>query len=296
MMILSDFCGCDERKITIKDIYKQNKSDDTPMLSDYESRFWLIYVTQYQHLDRIFMRRYESFFPMDQDGDVVEISDTFRDDVYAWLLMNDKRYSELYRVNVIDDENYSLTNNYDMTETLERTEDITGERVKGSETISDQGSNIYGAQTVGTETETVMGSQENGTSETINKGEQENETENTVSAFNVSTYEPETKSITNEGAREDGREVSETLGSRTDTIDTSTSYGSHTDTMSNVRTDGQRTDTDERNLIESSSLHRVGNIGVTTVDDMLQKHIDTWTAFDFYGFIFDEIAREFLRC
>lgn len=295
-MILNN-CFESENRITINDIYKENKEANKPMLSDYDAIFWVVYYTQHQYFDRVFRNKYKSFFPMDQDGDISDVSDSFREDVYSWLMLNDKRYRELYRVNVIEDnEAYSLTNNYDLTETVYRTEDMQGERVKGSETISDTGSTIYGAQTVAANTELVTGSQENGTSETFNKGEQENETENTVSAFNSQTYEPETKTVTTDGAREDGREVTETRGSRTDTNETSTSYGTHTDTSSAQKVDGERTDTESRGVTTESTLHRVGNMGVSTVDDMLQKHVATWAAFNFYDFIFDEIAREFLRC
>lgn len=265
-------CEDIRHEYNIKDIYQKNKTASTPMLSTYGGDFWAGYRENSEHFDRLFMREYTSFYPYGQDpgADLDDVVDEFRADVYAWLLANDKRYSELYRIEIIPDENYSLTNNYDMTETLERSEDHENEFIKGTETIT-------------TGTESVYGTQDNETSETITRGSQENTVEYETSAFNSDSYQPERKETENAGGREDVRSVTDNLGGHTDTSETSSEHG-------------ERTDTETRGITENSTLHRVGNIGVTTVDDMIQKHIDTWSLFNFYKLIFAEIAREFLRC
>ena len=49
--------------------------------------------------------------------------------------MNDKKYTELYRINtIVDDESYALTNNYDMHETYSGTNATQGSATSGQRT------------------------------------------------------------------------------------------------------------------------------------------------------------------
>ena len=262
----------DENVYTIGDIYNKNKTDETLMLSNYPADFWAPYRNNNTYFDRRFKSMYKSWFPFDQDSDegLAAVADAFRLDVYAHLMANDKRYSELFRVNTIaDNDAYSLVNNVDYTETRLRTEGRDGENVKGSETITDTGANQYGAQTVNT-----------GVDET--RGSRTDTSEQTTSAFNSSTYEPKDK-------------VENITGQQINGTDTETQFGAHTDNISNTRVDGQRTDTSALDITENESIRKVGNMGVQTVDDMLKKHVDNWSLFDFYKLIFSEIARDLLR-
>lgn len=287
------------RPYTVKDIYKYSKSDDMPMLSAYPADFWKAYRDNVGYFDRLFMRKYTSFFPYGQDpNDLIDsVSDEFRTDVYAWLMINDKRYSELFRVNTIpDNDAYSLTNNYDLTETMQRTLTEDNEFVKGSMVINDSSSNVYGEQIITNEDQSDYGEQDIESTEDYTKGLQNNTSENQVSAFNQGDYDPEHKRIDQEGSRSDRTENTQTLGAHTDTSNKEETRGAHTDTATNTRQEGSRTDTDAKDLVESTNLRRVGNMGVSTVDDMLKKHVETWEMFSFYEMIFSEIAREFLRC
>lgn len=287
------------RPYTIKDIYNYSKTDDLPMLSSYPADFWKTYRDNISYFDRLFMRKYTSFFPYAQDPEdyIDSVSDEFRTDVYAWLMINDKRYSELYRVNTIpDNEAYSLTNNYDLSETMQRTLTEDNEFIKGSMVINDNGSNIYGEQIITHDDQSEYGEQEIESTEDYSKGIQNNTSEDQVSAFNQGDYDPEHKRIDQEGSRSDRTENTQTLGGHTDNFNKEETRGAHTDTATNTRQEGSRTDTDAKDLVESTNLRRVGNMGVSTVDDMLQKHINTWEMFSFYDMIFSEIAREFLRC
>jgi hypothetical protein len=340
----------DRHVYNIGDIYAQNVSEDKKMLSDYPADFWKPYRDNHTYFDRRFKSLYKSWFPYDQEEEEGRsaVADEFRMDVYAHLMANDKRYSELFRIETIpDNTSYSLVNNVDYTETRQRTEGREGENVKGSETITDTGvnqygqkvtmdnadnvygaqmisgtdTNQYGAQTITGDNEYVYGQQEiNRDTETV-KGQQVNIEEKSTSAYNESSYNAVDKTETTEGQRTDTVDEDQIIGSHTDTQDLSTVNGAHTDTLqqtinngshtdaldreitegqhtdniSNSRVDGERTDTSSLGIEEEEEIHKVGNMGVQTVDDMLLKHWDNWNLFDFYKLIFSEICRDLLR-
>lgn len=77
----------------------------------------------------------------------------------------------------------------------------------------------------------------------------------------------------------------------TDTSNTG-SIGSRQDT--HQFTKGQEQDTSQTAGTEGHTLRRYGNIGVMTVDDMLQKHEKTWINWSFLQIIFNDICSEFL--
>ena len=334
--------------VEIKDIYKYQKDIPAPMLSSYTGDFWGEYRNNYTYFDRIFKKKYASFFPYDQDGDVEDVAADFSDDVKAWLMLNDKRYTELYRINEItDDDKYSLTDNVYEHEIIEKDTTSAGTNIKGSETITDATVNAYGQQSDSesksasfasrtdtedksasfasrTDTEdksSVFGQQVIDNEGTVTQGVGHKVTENSTSAFNSGSYTPTDKSVEDEDARTETRDLSTTNGSHTDTEDNTYVHGSHTDTedntyvhgahtdtetnsytkgshtdnLSNTRTDSQRTDTTSGTGSEDIERTRTGNIGVRTVDEMLDIHKKMWVDFSFYDFVFSEIARELLR-
>lgn len=228
----------DAKVFNVKDLYESAKDDGRKLLSEYGSDFWAGYKANYQYFDRLFMKKYTSLIPIDQDYDegVQSTQEDFTYDVYAWLMANDKRYTELYRVNnIADDTAYSLTNNVDYTETTTR--DVTFD--KGSQENTDDLSTTY--------------------------GEASQTATNKVSAYNSSTFENDTE-----------QEIS---------------TPEHTDTGDNTYTLGARQDVTDEDI----TVHKVGNMGVQTVDDMLLKHWNNWSLFDFYGLIFEDIAKNLLR-
>lgn len=259
-------------KYTIKDIYKENKDNSRKMLSDYGSEFWEGYRANYQYFDRRFMTLYASWFPFVQvpEEGIESVSDDFRYDVYSHLLANDKRYSELYRINVIQDNDaYSLTNNVDYTEEYSEESHLDREFNKGAQTDGDSGFIARGEQTVDEDLSRTYG--QHTTTDT-----------RSVSAFNSESYSPSEQNERNDATY-------------TDTEDNSTTYGSHRDDTGNTHTEGARIDTTGDDGTKEYTLHKAGNIGVQTVDDMLKKHWDNWSLFDFYGLIFAEIVRDLLR-
>lgn len=308
--------------VEVKDIYKYQKEEQAPMLSGYTADFWAPYRNNYAYYDRIFKKKYASFYPYDQAGDVEDVAEDFSEDVKAWLMMNDKRYSELFRINtIVDDEKYSLVDNVYEHEIIEKDTETAGTNIKGSETISDQGQNVYGAQSDSesksasyasrTDTEDkskVFGQQVVEVDGTVTQGAGEKNTENSISAYNESGYTPVNKSDETEAARTETTNMDTTNGAHTDTEDNTIVHGAHTDTesntynkgshtdsISNTRTDSQRTDTTSGTGSEDIERTRSGNIGVRTVDEMLEIHRRVWVDFSFFDFIFSEIARELLR-
>ena len=254
----------DAQVFNVKDIYTSAKDNNRKLLSEYGSDFWAGYKANYQYFDRLFMKKYASLIPIDQDylEGVQSIQEDFSYDVYAWLMANDKRYSELFRVNSIEDDTaYSLTNNVDYTETTAR--DVTFD--KGSQENEDD----Y--------TDTI-GSQENTEDLSTTYGVSSQTTTNAVSAYNSAIYDPDSQSAVN-------------TPEHTDTGDNTLTFGSREDTHGGTHTEGARQDKTDEDI----TVHKVGNMGVQTVDDMLKKHWDNWTLFDFYGLIFEDIAKNLLR-
>ena len=226
------------------EVYKFNRAANTMMLSNFatgdDDDFWAEYRTNYDKYDAVFNRMFNSFwYFMQLDDDTVdEVAAQFRADVYNHLLMNKKKYQELFRVQVIPDADYSLTNNYDMTETMDRDSTDNQDNTYGSR--QDSGSTTYGEQTI------------TGTHK--------------VAPYDSSDFNNDNQDVTVSGQRQD----------------------------STSDTKGQQIDDLNRTMTEDYTLHKVGNIGVQTVTDMLQKHIKLWSVWEFYEFIFKEISKELL--
>lgn len=262
-----------ERVYTIKDIQKYCNEHNVKMLSEYNADFWAGYKANYQRFDRLFMKRFSSWFPFDQEYSegVASIQQDFTYDVYAYLMANDKRYSELWRVNVIpDNDAYSLTNNVDYTETY-------------SETNSRDVTFNKGSQTDTEDLEHTKGSQEDTEDLSTTFGAQGEDTTNSTSAYNSASFQEVDKTELD-------------IDSHEDTQDNTRTYGQRIDSDDNSRTYGAREDSTDEDGTKNYTNHRVGNMGVQTVDDMLKKHIfEVWTPFNFYEMVFDEIAANLLR-
>lgn len=171
---------------TVKDMYKYTSDNTLKLLSDFNADFWADYKTNYARYDKLFCRLYRSWFYFLQEHDetIAQITTNFTADVYAHLLLNEKKYSELYRINVIDDTKYSLLDNYDMTESMDR------------DTTSNN-TNTYGSRTDG---------------DTI--GAQTNTQTRKVAPFDSATFNNESEITEGMGARTD----SHTKGQQADTL------------------------------------------------------------------------------
>lgn len=227
--------------ITVKKMHQIASQNEIPLLSSYTGDWWQEYVENYTVFDTIFTKMFKTFEYFDQESGQTEeeITADFIDTVYAWLMMNDKRYAELYRIHVIpDDEAYALTNNYDLHETY------SGTSTGASSTITGQRTDV---------TYDNMGSQ------------------NTAGLNKVTGYNSNNE---NEQDANTG-----TIGSREDT---------------HQFTKGQEQDTARSQGTDGHTLRRWGNIGVMTIEDILQKHANLWESFSFYKIVFDDICKNFL--
>lgn len=257
----------------VLDMYKQAKTSQKELLSDYVPSlvpvedFWSEYRNNYGDFDRYFAHKYASLIPLFQEeGDeIADILSGFRNDVYALLQANKKRYTEFFRINTIpDDDAYSLTNNVDYREITER--DVTFN--KGQQQNVLDGETNYGSQTVDDDKEFNYN--------TTNS--QGSSTTNSTSAYNDSGYTATDKSETE-------------INGFTDTQDNQMVYGSHKDERDDEYTEGAREDTTDEDI----TIHKVGNMGIMTVSDMLMRTNNFWSGFRFYDMIFEDIARNLLR-
>jgi len=173
------------------DLYKSLGTGETLLPTNTNFDFWEeTYEAAPAIFDREFARRYTSFEVFDfMDADTIEESKAnFKADVLSILTFNKKRYEEMYRVFLVEDEDDPITYNYDMTETTgaQHTSSVKGEQL-----------NTTGAQenTTGAQTDT-----------------------HNVAPYNTSTLTAE--SSDESGSRTDnfGQRV-DTDGARTDTYD-----------------------------------------------------------------------------
>lgn len=287
--------------LTVQEIYKYNRENSYKMLSaftsaDTEVDFWKDYKDNYNYFDRLFMKTYRSFIAFNAEGDEVdEVSDDFRSDVYAWLMANDKRYSELYRVQLLTNEELPVAWNYDLNESYAGSMQRSGSETEGSRTDSGTDSKTYGAKSTTRDYDETRGAQSNSGSKTLNYGTVSTTDEQLVSAFNDSGYVGKEKNTHDTLARQDGETTSESLGAQTNTQDETISELAHTDSGTTGFTKGSQSNSSSETGQDSHVLRRYGNIGVATASDIITGFTDLWQAFNFYKIIFDDIANEFLR-
>lgn len=288
----------DVKVFNVRDIYLSAKDNGRKLLSEYGSDFWVGYKANYQYFDRLFMKKYASLIPIDQDYEegVQSIQEDFSYDVYAWLLANDKRYTELLRINSIQDNTaYSLTNNVDYTETTNRTTNRDIEFNKGAQADSDEGFTAFGSQQIDDDRSRTVGQQQVDEDMSKTFGAHTTDTTENTSAYNETGFNPVNKTEIDDKLHTDTEDNTITYGTHTDTEDNTLVYGAHRDDRTNIHNEGARKDTTDDDTSEEISIHKVGNMGVQTVDDMLLKHWDNWNLFDFYGLIFEDIAKNLLR-
>lgn len=311
------------KDVTVKNLYEYCRDNDVKMLSNYTGDFWEVYRNNYYYFDRLFCRSYKSFniFSLNDSEDMDEVYARWTLDVAAFLIANNKRYSELWRLQEISDTDYSILDNYNVRETHEISTDSERTDVIGSRTDTKNGSMVFGSETSSENNSYVHGAKSEADSETLNYdtvvtntetelnvGSQQNTSEEKVSADNVSTYSPKSYTDNDLGQRTDTTDVHEEVSAREDTKSGTHTEQSYTDSESKSHTKGQRTDTTSDTNIYgqhtdthttdedvSKTVTRRGNIGVFSASKLLSEHKDLWEAFNFYKMIFDEIADEFLR-
>lgn len=248
--------------IRISDVYKQNATAHTKMLSDFPADFWEDYRTNYDKYDKVFRRMFNSFyyFMQSPEEEAVDVANNFREDVYNHLLINEKKYEELFRIQEIPDTDYSLTDNYNVTENLRRNGTENNDNTYGQRI--DSGSYTKGSRTdSGTQT----------------KGQQTDSNTESVAPYDSISFSPD-------------KYIEMLSGSRLDL--TGFTEGQQLDSSSNTK--GQQIDNLDKSFTENYTLTKKGNIGVQTATDMIDKHKRFWDLWSFYEYIFKEISRELL--
>lgn len=180
------------RPFKIIELYKEVIPDGELLPTETGLDFWdLTYGASTAEYDREFARRYKNFFYYDflEEEEKAASVTNFKFDVLSILTMNQKRYEELYRIEVVTDEDDPLTYNYDLTET----------------TGAQHQSNVKGSQenTIGQHTDTI-GAQTN---------------THSVAPYNEATFAPESQDESTQRQDTIGQHT-DTEGARTDTIDT----------------------------------------------------------------------------
>jgi len=247
-------------KISVADLYKYSKLQNVPLLGSANYDFWTPYTSGFTNFDRYFRNRFKSwlYFESFADGESAEDMHTdFTETIAAHLAINSKRYSELYRVQILENDAYDIVNNYDLHESHTNTRSESGTNTSGEreDTTADGARTDTGSATNGAQSATTTGK---------------------VQGFNSSTF-----------ANKDFQQVDS--AERTDT--TSITTGAQTSTT----TKGEQTDSHSTNGTENITIRKYGNIGVQTPADVIGGHIELWQdLFNFYKLIFDEIAKEYL--
>ena len=322
--------------ITVNDMYKDARSSNAPLLSNYEAPFWSEYVSDFSNYDRVFNRLYKSFeyFLQEEDDSVSECRSNFTEDVKCLLIANSKKYSELYRTYKIDDSIYSLTDNYDVTETYSGNKLTTIESKLGSRTDNTKTSDVIGSKTDSIENTDIIGAINN--TETMNNGAK-NTNENTIygtkttnenttygsgSSETVGEVSPmdsnmfynnnknstttsektDSKQITNSGFTDSKQTAYSTFtdtktineAERTNTSNNVVNSGEQNNSSNNTYTKGEQSDTHNHDETESYNIRKRGNIGVQTATDMISKHNQFWNSYEFYTLIFKDICKELL--
>ena len=128
---------------TVKELFKIAQSEETNLFPEFDSEWWTGIYNEDTifDIDILFTRYYASydFYSsledlFDEYNDHNALSD-FKQAVYTLFLKNDKKYTELYRIHSIpDNEAYELTNNYDMHETYSGSNSTQGALTTGQRT------------------------------------------------------------------------------------------------------------------------------------------------------------------
>ena len=120
-------------KKTVKEMYEVTKVAGTPLLSNFNGVFWTYYIDNYTELDRYFAKKYSSFryFAQEESDTIEVVTQNFTSSVYEHLLVNKKRYEELYRAQSVNDNEYMLLDNYNVNETVTKEGSGNGSIVSG---------------------------------------------------------------------------------------------------------------------------------------------------------------------
>lgn len=290
----------------VNDMWKESVANESPLLSNYPGDFWEYYRSNYVRLDALFRQMFLSFtyFLQDNDETLSTVTDNFTNAVYNHLLLNHKKYEELFRVEVLQDTDYNFNRNYDISESFSGTTSGTHSDTLGSR--NDSSSISYGARS--DSKSTTQGQRSDSTTftagtrtdnTTLNKGTHTDNLEHDVSPDDSEDFYNNRKDINTYGAEEDTTQFVQgqqqdttafTKGSESDTE--SFSKGAETDTSSSTK--GQQLNSGTESGTQAHTLTRAGIVGNITPAKLLEQHVGYWKLHEFYKYIFYQISRELL--
>lgn len=247
------------------------KSDlkEQPFLTSNNYAWWADYISSHANYDKFFVRMFSSFEYYAQSDvpdcfftdDIIRTTvENFRTDVSMILMMNAEKYRQLYRVLSVPDAENELYENVNGTTTTTTTYGKTTTRDNAKRT--DTHTNTRDAYT--------------DTTENINDATEDNNVHK-VSAFDSETFANDNSDTISTGARK--QTVNNDYASQHGTV--ADEYGAYTNT-----------DTDGGTEVVEEKRH--GNIGVTTVSQMLKQHVDFWDSMKYMQTIFSDIADKLL--
>lgn len=223
---------------TVKEMYNYSRDNDLKLLSDFDAAFWEEYKLNHARYDKVFSRLYSSFYYIHQEEDftIDTVQSEFSEDVYNFLLINRKKYEELYRIYNISDDDYKFDNNFsiktvysknftssDTSNYGDKTDSISNSESLGVRTDSTSSTQNNSQRTdsytdvIGTRNDTSSSTQSNSeridsykdtigsVNKTINNkiGSQNNSHVNTVAAYNDETFFNKEKNTDSLGERTD---------------------------------------------------------------------------------------------
>ena len=191
--------NCRNVQRTVYDLYKYAVEEGENLFPQFSSEvapltdFWADFVDHQDLYEKYFAKRYKSYryYDQDIDGDnpVEDVLDDFQDAVLAFLHLNDKKYTQLYKIELIN--NMNPLDDYSITETK------TGTKNSGR-TYTSGAREDHGSQIIGEYEDTTLGQ---------------------VMAFNSSNFVDNAKTINSGDGRTDSNNFNKGQQVDTDDID-----------------------------------------------------------------------------
>ena len=295
-------------------MYKYSRDNDLKLLSDFDAAFWEEYKLNHARYDKVFSRLYSSFYYIHQEEDftIDVVQSEFSEDVYNFLLINRKKYEELYRIYNISDDDYKFDNNFSIKTTYSKDSTDSGTFNYGGKTDS-----VSVTETLGAREDSTNSSQNNsertdsyndtigaGKTTVSNKtGKQDNSHVNTVATYNDEDFYNKEKSSDLLGERVD--ESTENITERSnsgekitgsESIETSSTFskGSQSNSNSSITEKSSYVDSTSNSSNENYTMEKSGLIGNKTSTSLIKEHENYWKLYEFYNRIFSDICSEFL--
>ena len=299
---------------TVKEMYNYSRDNDLKLLSDFDAAFWEEYKLNHARYDKVFSRLYSSFYYIHQEEDftIDVVQSEFSEDVYNFLLINRKKYEELYRIYNISDDDYKFDNNFSVKTTYSKNSAGSGTFNYGGKTDSVSVTETLGAREDSTNSSQNNSERTDSYSDTIgagkttvsNKtGKQDNSHVNTVATYNDEDFYNKEKSSDLLGERVD--ESTENITERSnsgekvtgsESVETSSTFskGSQSNSNSSITEKSSYVDSTSNSSNENYTMEKSGLIGNKTSTSLIKEHENYWRLYEFYNRIFSDICSEFL--